>query len=161
MHKAYTSNVFYTFGFLLLYIHFAINLVSVFSGQGYFRSEVGALEITILNRSAIHMNVQELVLLGGFLLFTIVGILLERVRLAFLKKDKESIAGWKYRNRIKLYYSIIAIILVIWATVQGYLYSDPRQFDWVWILGSVLILIYCVFLISFPRFSPKKKKSKT
>ena len=157
MKRGYTSNVFYTFGFLLLYIHLVMNLVSVLSRKGFFQAaESLTLKPLIPNMQSIEISLNELLLVGGFAVLTIIGVILERIRLAFLSKAAE--IGWSYRNRIKIYYSLIAIVLVAWTTIQGYVYdkSAEKQFDWVWVWGSLIVLVYCIFLISYPRFRKRE-----
>jgi uncharacterized membrane protein len=99
------------------------------------------------------LGLEEILLVGGFIIFTITGIILERLRMIMLSKRADE--GWKYRNRLKNYYAVIAIILVAWTTIHGRLIQ--KSFDWVWITAGLIILLYSLFLISCPRL----KKAKT
>jgi len=149
-----TSNVFYTFGFLLLYIHMCLNIVSLFITKKFFDSQM-PYTIKLFNNESLSLKLglEEILLIGGFIVFTIVGIILERFRMISLSKRAEE--GWKYRNRLKNYYATIAIILVLWITIHGRIVQN--NFDWVWITAGVIILFYSIFLISYPRL----KKAKT
>ncbi len=150
MKNGQTSNVFYTFGFLLLYIHLLMNIVFLILQKSFFHSPVMNYSIVPFGMESltIKMSLIELILLGGFVVFTIAGLILERLRLIGIKKEAE--IGWKYRNRLKMWYAIIAIILVAWATIQGF--ATIREFDWVWLSGSAVICIYSIILIIFPRY---------
>ena len=158
-----SSNVFYTFGFLLLYIHFCMNIVSLATKQQFFhsvwgehgnRSVWGEYSIRLFGREnlSLKLTLEEMLLVGGFVVLTILGVILERFRLILLSRQAEP--GWRYRNRMKILYAVIAIILVFWTTVQGYIVQ--KAFDWVWIAASAVILIYSVFLILFPRIRKAK-----
>lgn len=149
-----TSNVFYTFGFLLLYIHMCMNIVSLFLNKEFFHSQ-NNFEVKLFGNAnlSLTLSLEETLLVGGFILFTIIGVILERMRLIILSRKAE--VGWKYRNRIKQYYSIIAIVLVIWIAVQGYVVQ--KNFDWVWLSAALVILLYSIFLVSYPRI--KKVRS--
>lgn len=131
-----------------------MNIVSLFQRQQFFNS---GWEYTLANifwqqNLSIKLSIEELLLVGGFVLFTILGLILERIRLVSLSKQGE--IGWRYRNRMKQLYAIIAIILVLWVTVQGYIVQ--KAFDWVWIGASAVILLYSIFLIVFPRMRKVK-----
>jgi len=148
-----SSNVFYTFGFLLLYIHFCMNIVSLATKQQFFHSG-WEYSIRLFGREnlSLKLTLEEMLLVGGFVVLTILGVILERFRLILLSRQAEP--GWRYRNRMKILYAVIAIILVFWTTVQGYIVQ--KAFDWVWIAASAVILIYSVFLILFPRIRKAK-----
>lgn len=148
-----TSNVFYTFGFLLLYIHFCLNIWSLFLTKKFFDSQMSyTIKIFGNDRLSLKMGIEEILLVGGFILFTIIGIILERTRMIFLSKRAEE--GWRYRNRLKNFYALIAIILVVWITVHGRVVQ--KSFDWVWISAGIVILIYSLFLISYPKLRKAK-----
>ena len=149
MKNGQTSNVFYTFGFLLLYIHLLMNIVYLSAQKAFFSSPAMTYTIVPLGNESLTIKVSifELILVGGFVLFTIVGLITERIRLIGLTKEAE--VGWKYRNRLKLWYSIIAILLVLWTTVQGFF--TIKEFDWVWLSGSAVIVLFSLFLTFFPR----------
>jgi len=148
-----SSNVFYTFGFLLLYIHFFMNIVSLATRKQFFNSGQ-EFDIRILSKDylSVKLTLEEMLLVGGFVVLTIIGIILERFRLISLSRQAEP--GWRYRNRMKILYALLAIILVLWTTIQGY--AIQKTFDWVWISASGITLIYCIFLIFFPRIRKAK-----
>ncbi|MBU1022727.1 hypothetical protein KKB99_00475 [bacterium] len=156
MKNGQTSNVFYTFGFLLLYIHLLMNIVYLNVKKEFFDSPAMNYSIIPFGNASltIKISIFELILVGGFILFTIVGLITERIRL--IGQNKEAAVGWKYRNRLKLWYSIIAIILVLWTTIQGFI--TIKEFDWVWLSGSAMIVIFSIFLAMFPRQKVFKRK---
>lgn len=131
-----------------------MNLVSVFSHRGFFSPQSDQLEVKMFGIGPIQISLYELFFVGGFVILTIVGVILERLMLIFMSKDAEP--GWVYRNRIKIYYALIAILLVIWTTIQGYIFSPDKKFDYIWVYGSVVVILYCILLIIFPRRRCKK-----
>ncbi|MCD6217315.1 hypothetical protein J7L05_05580 [bacterium] len=155
MKSGQTSNVFYTFGFLLLYIHLLMNIVYLISEKSFFNSPIMNYSIVPFGVESLTIKVSmiEMILLGGFAIFTIAGLILERIRLIGIKKEAE--VGWKYRNRLKIWYALIAIILVAWVTIQGFV--TIREFDWVWLSGGAVICIFSIILIIFPRYKASEK----
>ena len=155
MKTSQTSNVFYTFGFLLLYIHLLMNIVHLTVQKAFFDTTSMTYSIIPFGINNLTMTVSlfEVLLVGGFILFALFGLIKERIHLIGLKKEAE--AGWQYRNRLKLWYSIIAILLVCWTTIQGYLII--KEFDWVWLSGSAVIVVFSIILASFPRYKAVKE----
>ena len=150
MKNNQTSNALYTIGFLLLYIHLFMNIVFLIMEKTFFNATIMNYSIKLfgIESMTIKVSLIEIIFLGGFGIFTIAGLILERMRLIGIKKEAE--VGWKYRNRLKMWYAIIAIILVIWTTVQGF--ATIKEFDWVWLSGSAVICIFSIILIIFPRY---------
>ena len=68
MKNGQTSNVFYTFGFLLLYIHLLMNIVFLITQKSFFNSPV--LDYSMvpfgIESLTIKMSLIEVLLLGGF-----------------------------------------------------------------------------------------------
>lgn len=155
MKNSLASNAFYTIGFLLLYIHLFMNIVFLTLEKTFFNSTIMNYSMVLfgIESMTIKVSLIEIIFLGGFGIFTIAGLILERIRLIGIKKEAE--AGWKYRNRLKILYAVIAIILVVWTTVQGF--ATIKEFDWVWLSGSAIICIFSIILIIFPRINKTGK----
>ena len=152
-----TTNAFYTLGFLLLYVHVLMNIIWLSSGKGFYHAQ-NNLEIAPfgIDQFTIKSSFEELLLLGGFVVLTLVGLITESIRAIRLSKNAEP--GWRYRNRMKTWLAMIAIIAVVWATIHGYI--AMKQFDWVWLSGSVVICIYSIILLFFPKVRDSSRKGK-
>jgi Ca2+/H+ antiporter len=152
-----TTNAFYTLGFLLLYAHVLMNIISLSTAKVFYQAQ-SKLTVTPfgIDQFTIMTSFEELLLLGGFVVLTLVGLITESIRAGRLRKHAES--GWRYRNRMKTWLAMIAIITVIWTTIHGYI--AIKTFDWVWMGGSVVICIYSVILMFLPKVRDSSRKGK-
>lgn len=152
-----TTNAFYTLGFLLLYAHVLMNIIQLATRQSFYQAQ-SKLTITPfgVDRFTVMTSFEELILLGGFVFLTLIGLITESIRAIRLSKNAEP--GWKYRNKVKSMLAIIAILAVIWTTIHGYI--AMKTFDWVWLSGSLVICIYSIVLMFFPKIRNPHKKAK-
>lgn len=81
MKNSLASNAFYTIGFLLLYIHLFMNIVFLTLEKTFFNSTIMNYSMVLfgIESMTIKVSLIEIIFLGGFGIFTIAGLILERI----------------------------------------------------------------------------------